>query len=385
MLAQASENATATGETAKVKFQATTAGMLTAYASILIMSILPIIFGSFKAADKLRASKESGEAPETMSTKDAMMFPLVASGALFGLYIVFKIFGTQHVNMLLTFYFFLIGILALAHSLAPIFRYFISEELCRNEEYHIDMRKCKGKDKEQIVFQLTFDHYDVIALTLSCALGVWYLLKKHWIANNIFGLAFAQNGIELLQLNSVVTGCILLGGLFVYDVFWVFGTDVMVTVAKSFEAPIKLLFPQDFLEAGVWGKHHAMLGLGDIVIPGIFIALLLRYDLSKGTSSRKIYFAVSFISYVVGLMITVFVMTVFKHAQPALLYLVPLCVGVPLFTALVMGEVKDLFLYRDKPDDEGEHSSCEEKSPLRSAKPVEKNGVATRSMAKKDN
>ena len=26
-----------------------------------------------------------------------------------------------------------------------------------------------------------------------------------------------------------------LGGLFVYDVFWVFGTDVMVTVAKSFQ------------------------------------------------------------------------------------------------------------------------------------------------------
>ena len=36
----------------------------------------------------------------------------------------------------------------------------------------------------------------------------------------------------------------LKGGLFFYDIFWVFGTDVMVTVAKSFEAPIKLVFPQ---------------------------------------------------------------------------------------------------------------------------------------------
>ena len=48
-----------------------------------------------------------------------------------------------------------------------------------------------------------------------------------------------MNGIELLHLNNVVTGCILLGGLFFYDIFWVFGTNVMVTVAKSFEAPIK--------------------------------------------------------------------------------------------------------------------------------------------------
>jgi minor histocompatibility antigen H13 len=94
----------------------------------------------------------------------------------------------------------------------------------------------------------------------------------------LFGLAFAVNGVELLHLNNIVTGCILLGGLFVYDVFWVFGTDVMVTVAKSFEAPIKLVFPQDFLEKGVYGTHFAMLGLGDIVIPGIFIALLLRFD-----------------------------------------------------------------------------------------------------------
>ena len=29
-----------------------------------------------------------------------------------------------------------------------------------------------------------------------------------------------------------------------------------------------VIFPMDFLEHGVWGKNFAMLGLGDIVIPG---------------------------------------------------------------------------------------------------------------------
>lgn len=62
---------------------------------------------------------------------------------------------------------------------------------------------------------------------------------QHWVANNLLGLAFAVNGIELLNLNSVQTGVLLLCGLFVYDIFWVFGTNVMVTVARSFEAPIK--------------------------------------------------------------------------------------------------------------------------------------------------
>lgn len=32
-------------------------------------------------------------------------------------------------------------------------------------------------------------------------------------------------------------------GLFVYDIFWVFFTPVMVSVAKSFDAPIKVGTP----------------------------------------------------------------------------------------------------------------------------------------------
>ena len=53
----------------------------------------------------------------------------------------------------------------------------------------------------------------------------------------------------------------------------------MVTVAKSFDAPIKLVFPQDLLVNGpIAANNFAMLGLGDIVIPGIFIAMMLRFD-----------------------------------------------------------------------------------------------------------
>merc|ERR1712048_853001 len=136
---------------------------------------------------------------------------------------------------------------------------------------------------------------------LCSTVGVWYIMKKHWLANDLLGMAFAINGVELLHLNNVVTGCILLGGLFFYDIFWVFGTDVMVTVATSFEAPIKVIFPMDFLEHGIWGKNFAMLGLGDIVIPGIFIALLLRFDCSKSNSTSRAYFYASYIAYFLGL------------------------------------------------------------------------------------
>lgn len=131
-------------------------------------------------------------------------------------------------------------------------------------------------------------------------------------------------------------------GLFVYDIFWVFGTNVMVTVAKSFEAPIKLVFPQDLLEKGLHGSNFAMLGLGDIVVPGIFIALLLRFDNSLNRKSNT-YFYSTFFAYFMGLLITLLFMQLFNHAQPALLYLVPACLGTPILVALVKGDLKALF------------------------------------------
>merc|ERR1711915_550386 len=191
--------------------------------------------------------------------------------------------------------------------------------------FHLKFTQGEG-DSQESVLDYKFSTHDLVCLGLCSVVGV-----------------------ELLHLNNVVTGCILLGGLFFYDIFWVFGTDVMVTVAKSFEAPIKLVFPQDLLENGLNASNFAMLGLGDIVIPGIFIALLLRYDVSLKRNSN-FYFYATFIAYLAGLLLTIFVMHVYKHAQPALLYLVPACLGVPLFLALVRGDIKSMFQYEDHPN-----------------------------------
>ena len=55
-------------------------------------------------------------------------------------------------------------------------------------------------------------------------------------------------------------------------------------------------------------------------------------------------------AYLAGLLLTIFVMHVYKHAQPALLYLVPACLGVPLLLALLRGDIKSMFQYEDHPD-----------------------------------
>jgi minor histocompatibility antigen H13 len=45
----------------------------------------------------------------------------------------------------------------------------------------------------------------------------------------------------------------------------------MITVAGGLDLPFKILFP-----AG--GKHYGMLGLGDIVIPGLLCSMCIRCD-----------------------------------------------------------------------------------------------------------
>ncbi|XP_076341508.1 signal peptide peptidase-like isoform X1 [Tachypleus tridentatus] len=330
------------------KWKATSEGMIFAYTSLIVMAVLPIFIGSFRSVKYHKEQKESGQKPDTMTDKDAAMFPLIASCALLGIYVFFKIFSKEYVNLILTAYFFILGVLALTHILSPFVNKLIPDGF-PNEFYHLIFTKGQGEQKEEVI-NYKFDHKELVCVGICSLLGGWYLWKKHWVANNLFGLAFAVNGVELLHLNSVITGTILLGGLFIYDIFWVFGTDVMVTVAKSFEAPIKLVFPQDFLESGVYGTNFAMLGLGDIVVPGIFIALLLRFDQSL-KREQNVYFYSSFLAYFLGLITTVIVMAYFKHAQPALLYLVPACIGIPFLVALLRGDIKALFKYKDHPEE----------------------------------
>lgn len=338
------------------------------------MALIPIVVGSFRSVHHQKNQKESGEEIEIMSTKEAMMFPLIASCTLFGIYIVFKIFSKDHINMLLALYFFALGVIALTRMSSGLVSKIWPLTRCQNEDYDFSFSLTSGpKDKKSnlMVFDTLFDRQAIMCFFLALSVGVWYILKKHWIANNIFGLAFAVNGIEFLQLNQVLNGCILLCGLFFYDIFWVFGTDVMVSVAKSFDAPIKLIFPQDILEHGLYADKMALLGLGDIVIPGIFIALLLRYDMSLNKNS-KLYFCTCFFAYVLALFLTIFVMHVFKHAQPALLYIVPLCLIFPLTVALIKGDLTSMFAYRDH-EEQGEEENHKGEETKKEEAQTEKN------------
>jgi minor histocompatibility antigen H13 len=118
-------------------------------------------------------------------------------------------------------------------------------------------------------------------------------------------------------------------GLVAYDVFFVFGSEVMMTVAKGFDVPMKLLFPMT-LPNGTSG--FGMLGIGDIIIPGLIVSFALRIDFirelqidalrrkkneSEGTTEEKLvgesksrfYFKTSLLGFNAGYLLTLVVMS----------------------------------------------------------------------------
>lgn len=185
---------------------------------------------------------------------------------------------------------------------------------------------------------------------------------------------------------------------------------------------------EEYLECLAKKRTMAMLGLGDIVIPGMMIAFALRFDLYlfylrqqkqvnpeekadqgsrasensdektkkaryfsatggwgerfwtsdnlqpaelKAKQFPKTYFHASLLGYTLGMISTLIVMQVAEHAQPALVYLVPGVLISLWGTAVVKGELKLLWEYtEDSGEDQEKDGKTEQKElPHGSSKP----------------
>ncbi|KAJ6964805.1 signal peptide peptidase-like isoform X2 [Populus alba x Populus x berolinensis] len=216
--------------------------------NVILTACLAVYVGCYRSVKPTPPS-------ETMSNEHAMRFPFVGSAMLLSLFLLFKFLSKDLVNAVLTCYFFVLGIVALSATLLPAIKRYLPKH------WNDDVISWKFPYFHSL--DIEFTRSQIIAAIPGTFFCAWYASQKHWLANNILGLAFCIQGIEMLSLGSFKTGAILLAGLFVYDIFWVFFTPVMVSVAKSFDAPIKLLFP-----TADTARPFSMLGLGDIVIPG---------------------------------------------------------------------------------------------------------------------
>lgn len=154
----------------------------------------------------------------------------------------------------------------------------------------------------------------------------WYI-THNWVLNNLLALLLALTFLKTLRLRTLIPGVLLLSLLFFYDIFWVFitpyftkgGQSVMVAVATGLDIPIKLVMPH--ISINYPTSACSLLGLGDILIPGIFITFMARFGDEVVKSSS--YFNGAIIAYSIALITCGSVLWIFQAAQPALLYIVP--------------------------------------------------------------
>ncbi|OWZ65398.1 hypothetical protein AYX15_03121 [Cryptococcus neoformans] len=346
------------------------------YASLGVQALIPIAIGSFKslktAEDTRRRLRESKKgqiyeeyddddeepAGETLTWKESAMFPIMGSVMLLGLWAVLKYFGKKWITIILGVYFGLAGMLAIQSTFSSVIAYLLRVFGITTTTYHV--RISAGFRQ---IFHLPTTLPTMCLIPVSIVLPLLYVyFDRHYILSNILALAFSIETLALLKLDSFFTAFLMLGLLLVYDIFWVFATPVMVTVAKGIDAPIKILAPKTSPFASP--TDFAMLGLGDIIVPGLVIALCLRYDLHRYASFYKSqnvtprskfgkpYFWCGVVSYVLGLGVTIAMMHHFQRAQPALLYLSPACTLGPILLAFARGEIKNLWTYNESSEEE---------------------------------
>ncbi|KAM0252468.1 hypothetical protein ACHAP5_001116 [Fusarium lateritium] len=260
-----------------------------------------------------------------------------------------------------------------------------------------------GKEEGRIKFA------HVISLLMALSTALVYSYTTSPLLGNTLGYAMCYGSLLLISPTDFLTSTLLLVGLFFYDIVMVFYTPYMITVATKLDVPIKLTFET--------GARKSILGLGDIVIPGMVMALALRFDLwlhyerkikyestdlkliekdpasgalvtksevkhkevkakyvnvkgnwgdnlwTRGalflsgsgqlppdlaaTRFRKTYFYASVTGYLLGMLVTLAMLLIFKRGQPALLYLVPGVLGSLWLTGLVRGEIKQMWKYTE--------------------------------------
>lgn len=163
--------------------------------NVILTACLTVYVGCYRSVKPTPPS-------ETMSNEHAMRFPFVGSAMLLSLFLLFKFLSKDLVNAVLTCYFFVLGIIALSATLLPAIRRYLPKHW--NDDpiiWHFPYFRS---------LEIEFTRSQIVAAIPGTFFCAWYASQKHWLANNILGLAFCIQGIEMLSLGSFKTGAILL-------------------------------------------------------------------------------------------------------------------------------------------------------------------------------
>ncbi|MEW5302651.1 MAG: hypothetical protein WDW36_005413 [Sanguina aurantia] len=170
----------------------------------------------------------------------------------------------------------------------------------------------------------------VAAVPLCTALSIGWAVARNsawsWTLQDVQGVALMLVALRTLRLPNMQVACILLPLVFCYDIFFVF-LQPWLTGGRQRDG------------CHTWGRHtwggYAMLGFGDVILPGLLVAYTRRLDIDLQLHRRWTggYFPATVLAYTAGLCLT-YVALVYSwfgdQGQPALAYLVPCTLGTVL-------------------------------------------------------
>lgn len=226
----------------------------------------------------------------------------------------------------------------------------------------------------------------------GCTAGAWYVCRflgnvavcRHvwWVLQDVLSGSIMAIILRTAYIPNLKVATILLVGALIYDVWWVFlqpivlgGGSVMVDVVSRGSSLSFGSIPMVLVVPSIWGigtnPAMALLGLGDVVIPGLLVAAVRRWEVSsRGQGSpenlKGFYFGYLVIGYAAGLLLTFVALARGwggEQGQPALLYLAPFTLAPALFLSWVHGDFARMWSWNRKhnvvTDDE-----CIEDGPL---------------------
>lgn len=320
---------------------------------------------------------EKSMVEERMSKNEAYLMPVMGGIALLSLYFAFRYFDADAIQKLMKYYFIFAICLSLASSSSLIikgglrlfFNTSVPSTLITMSSFSNTEPIPSPDDiqevvvpKDELITIMTADYTDIFCIPFAVFMTYAHATfwSNNWIIGNIIGASLAITGIRTMRLGSFTVGLIVFIGMFLYDIYFVFGTDVMMTVATKVEAPVKLLVPRP-PRSDTEHKPMSLLGLGDIVLPAMVVSLCLRFDSWRYYQGHKTsfhlkrpfpktYFHATMFAYAAGLVFTILVMSYFQAGQPALLYLCP-AIGFTVFAVGVKrNELKLLKSYDESPE-----------------------------------
>lgn len=311
---------------------------------LLVVVMCTIFYGAVRSLNlfiaQLGHSAGARQAREAHDMKPymAVLLPIIGSVMLMVLF-----FFLDWLGNFLIIVFAISSFISTTYALNPMFD-FITQKLRLPSECQFPSWCMVKFPTLSPLWSERFPTATLMGLPLAFGLVLAWILTEHWLLIDILGLCLGVMAMGLLRLPNLMIATIILWLFFFYDIFWVFFSalffqkNVMVHVATHLPSlPIVLIIPR------IINDGYSLLGMGDIILPGLYLAFLYRFDYSLDRWKMWAftgYFRVGLISYAIGFIWTYVMLIAFGIAQPALLYLVP-SVMIP---TVVMSLIKREFL-----------------------------------------